>query len=185
VREFRFDRRAMVTVKQANRRPIVRVYRDHFVVTVQAVDVEDDSTARVHVIEIDVIVGRNVIVSLHPGPLPFAEELSERTSSNPHIGTFDAVYALYLLLDSMLDDCSQKFDRVEARAERLENRLSGTSSRRILTDIAQTKRYIQKLRRVLGPHREAFTTLTAPDSPIHFLPDVDVQVFRDLVEARS
>jgi magnesium transporter len=180
-REFGFDRRAMATAKQANRRPIVRVYRDHFVVTVQSVDVEDDSTARVHVIEIDVIVGRNVIVSLHPGPLPFAKELGERTASNPHVGAFDAAYALYLLLDSMLDDYSQKFDLVEAQAERLENHLIDKPGRSVLADVARTKRYIQKLRRVLGPHREAFTTLTAPDSPINFLPDVDVQVFRDLV----
>jgi magnesium transporter len=115
------------------------------------------------------------------GPLPFAEELEERLASNPHIGAFDAAYALYLLLDSMLDDYSQKFDHVEARAELLENHLIGRPGWGILADVARTKRYIQKLRRVLGPHRELFTTLTAPDSPVNFLPNVDVQVFRDLI----
>jgi magnesium transporter len=180
-REFGFDPRAVATARKANRRPIVRVYPDTFVVTVQAVDVEDDSTGHVKVVEIDIIVGRNVIVGLHAGPLPYAEELEERLASNPHIGAFDAAYALFLLLDLMLDDYSQKFDRVEAQAERLENHLIGKPGRSVLADVARTKRYIQKLRRVLGPHREAFTTLTAPDSPINFLPDVDVQVFRDLV----
>ena len=179
--DFGFDSRAVASVKRAHGRPIVRVYRDHFVVTVQAIYVDDNSALHVHPIEIDVIVGRNVIVCLHPGPLPFSEELKERTASNPHIGAFDSAYGLSLLLDSMLDDYSQKLDRIEAHIEALENRMVGSPGQRILRDVSQTRRYLQKLRRVLGPHREAFTMLTAPDSPINFLPDVDVQVFRDLV----
>ena len=56
-KEFGFDARAVAAVKQVRGRPMVRIYRDHFVVTVQAINVEDASTSRLHPIEIDIIVG--------------------------------------------------------------------------------------------------------------------------------
>jgi len=177
------DPRGMAIVERTNRRPVVRVYPDYLLMTVLALDIDESaSTAAAGLVEIDVFVAQNVLVTVHARPVPFAPELEARTGSNPELGRFHAAYLLYVLLDTLLDHYGQQFEVIETRAEQLEDRLLREPGWEVLEEVSRTKRRIRALRRLLAPHREALTTLTAPDSPISFLPDVDVVPFRDLVD---
>jgi magnesium transporter len=179
--EFGFDPRGVAIVEQSNRRPLVRVYRDHFLVTVQSVAVEGHPAPRIEVLEVDSFVARNVLVTIHKRPLPFADELSARTATNPQLFSFSGPHLLHILLDALLDEYSRELDELEGWSEQLEDRLLRARGRRALEEVAQTKRQIRVLRRVLAPHSTALSTLIAPDSPMQAMEGVDIEPFRDLL----
>jgi magnesium transporter len=181
------DPRAVGITRRLNPRPTMRVYPEQFLMTVLVIDSEPGEqgprpgTVRFSAIELDMIVGRNFLVSAHKRPLPFAEQLDARTATNPDLGRFDASYLLHVMLDTLLDDYADEFERLEDRVGRLEEELLRESGRGSLDDALALKRQVHKVRRIVAPHRAALSTLTAPDSPIHVREDVDVVAFRDLL----
>lgn len=179
-RMFNLEPGAVDIAQRVNRRPTVRVYGNHYVVTVLGIDVhESESAPRITVIEIDLFVGRNFLMSLHKRPLPFAKELQERTESNPRLGRFDSAYLLYVFLDTLNGHLARELEEVEARVEKLEERLMREPGAAVLQDAMLTKRHLNTLRRLVAPHREAFGTLAAVDSPV---PEPTVEgYFRELV----
>jgi magnesium transporter len=175
------DPRAAAILRDPQKRPLVRVYKDHFVVTaVTAALLKDSPLQRIERIEVDLLVARKLLVSVHEEPLPFADELSERTATNPKLGAFDASSLLYVVIDTLLDHFSQLLDTVEEQAERLEDRLLMDTASSRLRDVGSLKRRVRLLRRVLSPHQESLTTLISPDSPLCFLEETDPEPFREL-----
>jgi Mg2+ and Co2+ transporter CorA len=175
------DPRAAAILRDPQKRPLVRVYKDHFVVTaVTAALLQDSPLQRIERIEVDLLVARKLLVSVHKEPLPFADELSERTATNPKLGAFDASSLLYVVIDTLLDHFSQLLDTVEEQAERLEDRLLMDTASSRLRDVGLLKRRVRLLRRVLSPHQESLTTLISPDSPLCFLEETDPEPFREL-----
>jgi magnesium transporter len=175
------DPRAAEIARRYNRRPVVRAFRDHYVVTAFSVDVDETGQIpRMTVTEITAVAGRNYLLSVHNRPLPFLSDLEERTAANPLLGRLDSSYLLYVLLDTLVSDYSREFEEVEDEVERLEERLLREPGRAALDDVMVMKRHIHAVRRILGPHRQAFGALVAPDSPVP-APQVE-SYFRDLVQ---
>ena len=165
--QFGLDPRALALARRREREPTVRFYPEQYLVTALAVDVdEEQERPRIRVVEIDALVGRNFVVTLRDGPLPFAEQLQERTATNPQIGRFDAAYLLYVLLDSLIDHYAQEIGEIEDGVARLEERLVRESGRRAFDRALVVKRHVERVRRLIAPHREAFGGLVGADSPI-------------------
>ena len=165
--QFRLDPRALALARRREREPCVRFYPDQFLVTVLSVDVEEQAERpRARVVEMDVLVGRNFVITLRDGPLPFAGQLQERTAANPLLGRFDAAYLLYVLLDSLVDHYAQEIGEIEDEVARLEERLVREHGRRAFDRALILKRHVERVRRLIAPHREAFGALVGADSPI-------------------
>src|SRR6266568_4113698 len=84
IQAFSIDPRAVAIARSVKRRPIVRAFDDHYLVTLLSFQVDEaQQSPRIRVVEVDLLIGQNFMVSLHKRPLPFAEELAERTAANP------------------------------------------------------------------------------------------------------
>jgi magnesium transporter len=182
---FKVDPRAARLTRRPQTRPVVRSYSDYYAVTVFTVDVDESPVKRGYeplttVTEINAVAGRNFLLSVHSGPLPWFKELEERTATNSGLGRLDSSYLLYVLLDTLVADYVREFDAVEDEVERLEERLLRDSGRHALNDVMLMKRHIHALRRIIGPHRQALGFLVAADSPV---PQPQVEAyFRDLIQ---
>ena len=80
--------------------------------------------------ELDLVLGRRFLVSSHDRPLPFAEELEERTATNVRLRRSESAYLLYLVLDTLVAHHARELDEVEDRVEQLETKLLGEAGRR-------------------------------------------------------
>ena len=180
VERFGVQPSAAALARREQRRPLVRKFGDHYVVTVLAIEVDETpAVPRIAVIELDAFVGRNFLVSLHHRPLPFAKTLDERTAANPQLGRYDSAYLLYVLLDTLVAHYSEELDEIEEEVERLEEQLLRAPGRRPLDQAMIMKRHLQAVRRLVAPHREAFGSLITTDSPV---PEHQIEAyFRDLV----
>ena len=175
------DARAAQLTQRNNTRPLVRTFKDHYIVTAFSVDVDETGTEpSMTVTEINAVAGRNFLLSVHNRPLPFLKDLEERTESNPQLGRLDSSYLLYVLLDTLVADYSREFDEVEDEVERLEEALLRERDRSALDAVMRMKRHIHTVRRIVSPHRQAFSVLVVADSPV---PGQQVEsYFRDLIQ---
>ena len=175
------DPRALATTRRPDRRPAVRVYPAHTLVTALAAEVHTpaDGEPVLDTVPLDLFVGRNYLVSLHAGPLPFLDELEERTATDPRLGRLDSSYLLYLLLDTLVDRYAREFGEVEDAVERLEEQLLREPGRDALNEAVRLKGHIYAFRRLVAPHRDAYTALVAAEYPAHERPVEGY--FRDLL----
>lgn len=161
------DPRAVAMAREPNRQAAVRFFGDQILVTSLAVDVDETTERpRSYVEELDALTTRNCLVTYHERPLPFAAELTARTATNPRLGRFDATYLLYAVLDTQVGHFTQQVEEIEDRVRRLEDRLLRDPSGRSIVEALVIRRHLQRVRRLIAPHREALGALVAADSPI-------------------
>jgi Mg2+ and Co2+ transporter CorA len=137
---------------------------------------EHAGTARV----VDVLVGRNVLITMHAGPLASEDALQARFGGNGHLACYDSAYLLHVFLDTLLDQYGRVFEGFERRADRLEDRLLREPGRAALGDMLVLKRRVVGFRRLVRTLDEPLTTLVAPDSPLDHRPGVDLGPFHQL-----
>jgi magnesium transporter len=161
------DPRAVATTRRPDRRPTVRVYPGHSLVTGVAAEVHTPAGGEpvLDATPLDLFVGHNFLVSLHARPLAFPEELEERTATDPRLGRLDSSYLLYLLLDTLVDRYAREFGEVEDAVERLEEQLLRAPGRDALSEAVCLKGHIYAFRRLVAPHRDAYTVLVATAFP--------------------
>src|SRR5438093_3513523 len=68
------DPRAAERVRRVTR-PATRAYRGHYLVTAQAVEVDERRMPRIEVTEVDIVVGGSFVLTAHDGALPFLPDI--------------------------------------------------------------------------------------------------------------
>ena len=150
---------------------------DHIHLVLQAIDVDggveakagadpDASSLRRH--PVDIVAGRDWVVTVHDGPLPGLHRLEATTEGETRLGALDAASFVAAVTDEILDDYLELVDAIEGDIDRLDQRaLRGPADRDMLDRIVRVRRRISFIRRTLTPHRVAFAALARPDMALH------------------
>jgi magnesium transporter len=162
-------------------RPRIDVFRDHFYVAVTVPRV-DPKRRKVQAGQLDLFVGRNVLVSAHKRPLPFADRAFARARQQPDLLRLDSAYLLSILLGELLEHYEGLTEGLEDEIEAMEERALRDTSDHFLEDLLELKRFVFALGRLTGQHREVFGAFLRPEFP--FVASEEMRpYFRDL-EAR-
>jgi Mg2+ and Co2+ transporter CorA len=113
---------------------------------------------------IDIVGGRNRVVTVHDGPIQALERLDAEREGETRLGALDAGTFVAAVVDEVLADYFEIAEGIEREIDRLDERaLRGRPDREVLTRIVTLRRRIGLVRRVLAPHRVAFASLARPD----------------------
>jgi len=124
------------------------------------------TTLRRHAV--DVLAGRDWVVTVHDGELPAFERLDGATEGDTQLGKLDASSFVAAITDEVLDDYLELVEGIEAEIDRLDQwALRSPSDRDVLARIVRVRRRIGFIRRTLAPHRVAFAALARPDLALH------------------
>lgn len=143
-------------------RPRLTAYTDHFFVSV-TVPRLDPRAYRIGASELDLVVGRNVVVSAHKQALPFGDRLQARARQSPDLLRLDSAFMLYLVLDELLAYYEELDRHVQLEMERLEERALHDPSDAFLEDLLRFKRYAFALLQLADQHRALFVAFLRPD----------------------
>jgi magnesium transporter len=136
----------------------------------QATVVEHEGRLKFNGRGLAIMAGRNVVLTLHRGPLAVLEELRKREHADTHLGVLSAESFTASLLDRQLASYFDAVTDFEAEVDRLEVAVLGRRFRHdYLPELAALRRGASRLRRMLAPHRNLFSALARPD----FRPDAD------------
>jgi magnesium transporter len=113
---------------------------------------------------IDVVVARNVVVTVHAGEINAFEAFLVNVRGDTQLGQLDAADFLSVLVDSVLAVYLELVEAIVRRIDALDEiaiRASGV--RTFLEEVVRLRRRVAVLRRTLAPHRWAFAPLARPD----------------------
>jgi magnesium transporter len=137
---------------------------DRIQLTVEALDIEDARPPRLVRREIDLIGGKNVVVSLHAGESQAIDRFRASLEGETRLGVLTAGDLLSSLVDAVLDGYFLVVELIEREIDELDQRaLHARRGDDILTDVVGLRRRIGLVRRTLAPHRRALSTLALPE----------------------
>jgi magnesium transporter len=138
-------------------------FPDRILITLGALEREGDEVGRR---ELDVLVGRNLVVTVHDGPLEAIEDFKEQLKDESGLGQLDAGAFMTGLVDAVLQTYFR--DRIERAIEALDQvalRLRGGGD--FLLAVVDLRHRIAMVRRALTPNRDALSPIVRPDFEVH------------------
>jgi magnesium transporter len=130
--------------------------------------------------ELDLLLGRGWIVSVHYGPLPGLIDNSQLHERIPAALARGADFLLYTLVDLVIDSYFPIMDDVEDEIDSLEDRLLLRAQPGDMNRVLSLKRSIVHIRRAVTPQREVLNQLTRHDFP--FIRPENLVYFRDVYD---
>jgi magnesium transporter len=139
-------------------------YGRYIFVIAQGIDY-DSATARLEAMELDVFLGSNYVVSVHPQPLPFVTRLRRRCAEGGPELARGADFLAHALLDALVDDYQPVVEELDDALDRLEERVLGQPQAAVLQEVLRFKRNVQRLRRTVIPQRDVVNRIARDEFP--------------------
>ncbi|MBA2757807.1 MAG: CorA family divalent cation transporter [Candidatus Limnocylindrales bacterium] len=142
---------------------------DRLHLTLEALEGDDETPTELVRHEIDLIVGPNVVITIHEGPIQALARCSERVDAGEtRIGALDAVDLMSSLTDAVFAEYFETVERIQREIDELDERaLRGRPGDDVLRAIVDVRRRVGLVRRTLAPHREVMAALARPEMRAH------------------
>ena len=145
-----------------NQRPKVDRYDDYLFVVLQFPRYDRDRE-RLNVVEIDIFVGPDYVITMPNADLEPIDSLFARCRESAEVraGYFEkgAAFLLYKLVDHAVDASFPMLRKMGQKLERIEDDIFEGRSELIVRDISNVKQEIINFRRIVRPQRVAFRDL--------------------------
>jgi len=155
------ERESLYTLLQPGRRPRLDHYSGYAQLNIQAIQ---QTQGKYGPVEVDFILGNNLIVTVHRKPVSFLDSFDQRVKGDSDLGELDAPAFLAGLLDwhvtsyfRLLEELELEVDKIDAHA------LRPRHSRDLLAELAKLRQSVAYIRRILTPHREVYAAMARPD----------------------
>ena len=132
-------------------------------ITLEAMENDDATPPRLVRREIDLLAGRNIVLTVHNGRVDALDRFREGIDGETLLGVLTAGDLVSALVDEVLVGYFLLVERIEREIDELDQRaLHGRHGDDVLAAIVALRRRIGLVRRTLAPHRDAFSTLALP-----------------------
>ena len=128
-------------------------------------DKEERGEEPLSIREIDVILGKNYILTLHKEKIWNINTIMEELKKNPEILSKGCDFLLYSILDDIMDNYFYILNLIEDRIDELEDTVSTAKPEKFLNKVFSYKRHIIFLRKVMAPQRELIARFCRRDYP--------------------
>jgi magnesium transporter len=142
-------------------RPKVEEYPGHVLLVAYAAK-PGTRDHRVQLHELDLIAGKNFLVSFHAGKPIDAESVARRIKAHPELAKEGSGFLLYVILDELVDSFFPTLDGIGGRVEDLEEAVFAGSGD-VQNQIFALRKDLIAVRRVAGPMRDAMIVLLRRD----------------------
>ncbi|HEX8853933.1 MAG TPA: magnesium/cobalt transporter CorA [Pyrinomonadaceae bacterium] len=179
-KEFSLHDLAVEDAHHAHQRPKLEAYGDSLFVVLRTARV-DKERRRVDFGETHFFVGKNFIVSVRHGPSLTYAGVRARCETTPQLLRKGPGFALYALMDSIVDQYFPVVDALARDLEALEDQIFGEKSTRETTaQIYQLKRQLLEVKRAVSPLIDICNRLMRFD--LDLIPEDTRPYFRDVYD---
>jgi Mg2+ and Co2+ transporter CorA len=159
------DHLASQLAKETGQAQLVE-HPDHIHLVLQAMDLPDEEQDSANLIarEIDLVAGRNWVVSVHSEDVPALDRVDSLSVGESRFGALDATGFLATIVDEVLAGYLRVAQAIEMEIDRLDERALRTNpSDDVLVRVVALRRRVGTVRRSLTPHRMALSALARPE----------------------
>ena len=124
----------------------------------------DTQTEEADTPKLDIVFGKNFILTAHHASLPWLDSLFEQTqgkNADEHLMSRGMPFLLYALLDALVDSYFPVLDDIDDIIDELEDVTVNATSNDVQVRIFRIKRSLAQMRRVISPQVEVTNALVA------------------------
>ena len=124
----------------------------------------DPQTDEADTPKLDIVFGKNFILTVHHASLPWLDSLFEQTqvkNADAHLMSRGMPFLLYALLDALVDSYFPVLDDIDDIIDELEDVTVSSTSNDVQIRIFRIKRSLAQMRRVISPQVEVTNALVA------------------------
>lgn len=178
--EFRLHELAIEDAHRAHQRPKLESYGDTLFIVLRTIQVNPDNR-QIEFGETHFFLGRNFIISIRHGSSRAYSDVRSRCESTPHLLRKGPGFALYAVMDSIVDQYFPVIDSLETDLETLEEKIFGEQSSRETTEqIYHLKRQFVEVKRGIAPLIDICNRLMRFD--LELIPEDTHPYFRDIYD---
>ncbi|MGQ0579575.1 MAG: magnesium/cobalt transporter CorA [Betaproteobacteria bacterium] len=156
-REFGLHELALEDARHGHQRPKIEEYGDSLFVVLHTVELAGKDLS---VGEVDMFVGPNYVLSVRGHTERGFAEVRARSEREPELLRQGPAYALYVIMDAVVDRYFPVLDALEDELEEVEKRIfSGKNSRAIIHSLYLLKQKLVTIKHAAGPLLEASSKL--------------------------
>jgi magnesium transporter len=178
--EFQLHDLAIEDAHRAHQRPKIETYEGTLFIVVRTAQINQESR-QIDFGETHFFVGRRFILSIRHGSSLAYSDVRARCESTPQLLKKGPGFALYAVLDAIVDRYFPVIDALEEQLEDLEDRIfSEKPSRETTKQIYDLKRQLVEVKRAISPLIEMCTRLMRFD--LDLIPEDTRPYFRDVYD---
>jgi magnesium transporter len=176
--EFGLHDLAVEDAHRAHQRPKIEAYGDTLFIVLRTAQMIN---AQICFGETHFFVGKNFMLTVRHGSTLTYKEVRSRCESTPNLLTKGPPFALYAVMDSIVDQYFPVVRELEEKLEKLEEDVfGGSSNRETITQIYNLKRDLIEVKRAILPLTDICNRLIRFD--FTFIPDETRPYFRDIYD---
>jgi magnesium transporter len=162
------EARILHQLSAERRRPQLVRQPDRIALTLVAID-PDEKGEGVTTRSLDLIVGRDLVVTVHDGPLAAISEYADQLRDVRDLGLLNAGAFMTGVVDGVIRAYLREVEAIEREIDQLDSVALGAAGRRdgFLDSVVMLRRRIALVRRSLTPNRDALMPLLRPDFEVH------------------
>lgn len=157
-------------------------YEDYYFFAMHAIRYDEESEEEVELVQLNVFLGQNFVVTVHRQPLQALGRLAKTSLKSPQFLNKGMEFFLYAIIDGNTDDLFPILDRIGIRIDELEDEIYGQPSREITEEFLALKRTILTIRRAAIPQRRIFASINAGGYSYFDISENIKPYFLDLVD---
>jgi magnesium transporter len=178
--EFQLHDLAIEDAHRAHQRPKLETYGDTLFIVVRTAQINPES-GQIDFGETHFFVGKNFILSIRHGSSRPYSEVRTRCESTPQLLRKGPGFALYAVMDSIVDGYFPVIQALELELENLEERIFAEKpSRETTRQIYDLKRQLVDVKRAISPLIDICTRLMRFD--LELIPEDTRPYFRDVYD---
>ena len=177
---FGFHPLAIDDALQETHIPKVDDWGSYLYIVLNAVDVLNSSDQHFEILELDVFLGRNFLVTHHDRPILAVDRVWSSLQREIRVNHWGADHLLYKLVDELASSFMHVVDALDDRIDETEALVFDRPAPDTLEQIFSIKRAVLQLRRIIGPPREVLNKLARDDSGV--IDHQDRIYFRDVYD---
>ncbi len=177
--EFRLHELAIEDAHRAHQRPKIESYGNTLFIVLRTAQINAQHHAEFG--ETHFFIGRNFIVSVRHGSSLAYSEVRARCEDKPHLLCKGPAFALYALMDSIVDQYFPVVENLEHQLDAIEEKIFGAAPSRETTEqIYHLKRELLEVRRAISPLIDICNKLVRFD--LDLIPEDTRTYFRDIYD---
>ena len=177
---FGFDELTIEDSFTRNHLPKVDIYDEYLFVALFSFHLSE-KRRRVETIELDMYLGRNYVVCVHPRPLRELDRVRRRLLASSQFVSSSPANVAHTVLDAVVDEYLPVMNKLSAMVDGIEDELLGLGEDTpdtVLDSLFHLKHELTALRRLAVPLREVVSILMRPT--VRLVPEESVAYYDDV-----
>ncbi|MBN1595823.1 magnesium/cobalt transporter CorA [candidate division FCPU426 bacterium] len=177
---FAFHQLAIEDALFPQYQPKMDDYDDYLHIIVHELNYPSRSAQEVKSQELNILVGKNYVVTIHSEPLPSVSKLFQRCQNKPHSMHQGSGFLLHAIIDNVVDNYFPVVDQMENKIEQLEDQVLAKADQSVLESIVDLKKSVLTIRNFIVPQRKILGLLCRASTP--FIKRAMSAYFRDVYD---